>query len=112
MARPPPQCHGPPHVGRRERSAERQGTVPRASARGGDVTARTLLRTFGPVATLRRQAGAVAERRLTLLAPSRRLRFARALAELERLPADRAINVLDAGCGDGLFSHEVARRRP
>jgi SAM-dependent methyltransferase len=72
----------------------------------------TLFRTFSPVATLRRQAGAVAERRLTLLAPSRRLRFARALEVLARLPADAAVDVLDAGCGDGFFSHEIARRRP
>jgi SAM-dependent methyltransferase len=47
-----------------------------------------------------------------LLDPTRRARFARALSALERLPRDAGVRVLDAGCGDGLFAHAVARRRP
>jgi SAM-dependent methyltransferase len=62
--------------------------------------------------SLQRRAGAQLERRLVLLDPTRRARFARALAALGRLPRNARIRVLDAGCGDGLFAHEVARGRP
>jgi 2-polyprenyl-3-methyl-5-hydroxy-6-metoxy-1,4-benzoquinol methylase len=62
--------------------------------------------------SLQRRAGAQLERRLVLLDPTRRARFARSLAALGRLPRNARVRVLDAGCGDGLFAHEVARRRP
>jgi SAM-dependent methyltransferase len=64
------------------------------------------------VASLRRRAGAHLGRRLVLLDPTRRARFARALGALERLPRDARVRVLDAGCGDGSFTQAVARRRP
>jgi 2-polyprenyl-3-methyl-5-hydroxy-6-metoxy-1,4-benzoquinol methylase len=63
-------------------------------------------------ASLRRRAGAHLERRLVLLDPTRRARFAWALGAFERLPRGPRVRVLDAGCGDGLFAQAVARRRP
>ena len=46
------------------------------------------------------------------LAPARRLRFALAVEALEAYARDRALRVLDAGCGDGTFAEMIARRHP
>ena len=47
---------------------------------------------------------------IALAPPMRRVRFALVLEELERYAGDRAIRVLDAGCGDGLLSLRIAQR--
>lgn len=57
---------------------------------------------------VRRQLGL--EERIALSAPTRRLRFALALEELERYAGTRPLRVLDAGCGDGLLSLAIAQR--
>ncbi|HEY2371358.1 MAG TPA: class I SAM-dependent methyltransferase [Gaiellaceae bacterium] len=44
--------------------------------------------------------------------PARGLRFALVAEALERFAAGRALNVLDAGCGDGAFAAAIARRQP
>jgi SAM-dependent methyltransferase len=62
--------------------------------------------------SLRHRAGAQLDRRLSLLVPTRRLRFARAIAALRRLPSHAPLRVLDAGCGEGILAQEVAERRP
>lgn len=52
-----------------------------------------------------------AERRVRTMAPARRLRFELALETLERELGD-AGELLDAGCGEGLFAAQVAARFP
>jgi cyclopropane fatty-acyl-phospholipid synthase-like methyltransferase len=54
----------------------------------------------------------VGERRARQLPAARRLRFSLALGSLERFADGRPIRMLDAGCGEGLFSELVARRHP
>ena len=61
---------------------------------------------------LRTSAGAALDRRLGLLAPTRRLRFQLTMRALERYAGKRSLKVLDAGCGDGLLSESIARRHP
>lgn len=54
-----------------------------------------------------------AEERLALMAPTRRLRLAQAEATIiRRAGAERPLRILDAGCGDGLLTLEMARRHP
>lgn len=65
-----------------------------------------------PPSSARAALGAALERRIALMAPARRLRFALTLRRLERLADSRPIRVLDAGCGDGLLSIAIARRHP
>jgi SAM-dependent methyltransferase len=56
---------------------------------------------------------AILEERLALMAPARRLRLALAEGEVAaRLGADGRLQVLDAGCGDGLLSLAMAKRHP
>ncbi len=56
---------------------------------------------------------AILEERLVLMAPARRLRLAEVEAELaDRFGAGERARVLDAGCGDGLLTLAMARRRP
>jgi trans-aconitate methyltransferase len=62
--------------------------------------------------SLRTSAGAALDRRLGLLAPTRRLRFQLTMHALERFAGGRALTVLDAGCGDGLLSEAIAKRHP
>lgn len=52
------------------------------------------------------------EERLALMAPSRRLRLAVVEEILCEAAAGRPLRVLDAGCGDGLISLNLARRHP
>lgn len=47
-----------------------------------------------------------------MLAPARRQRFALTIASIERWAGTRRLQVLDAGCGDGLLTEEIARRHP
>ncbi len=61
---------------------------------------------------MRQELGQRLEERIALLAPARRLRLAVTLAELERFAAGRDLRVLDAGCGDGLLTLEIAKRHP
>jgi trans-aconitate methyltransferase len=60
--------------------------------------------------SLRTSAGAALDRRLVLLAPTRRLRFQLTMQALERFAGGRPLTVLDAGCGDGLLTEAIARR--
>ena len=53
-----------------------------------------------------------AEERLRLRAPARRLRFELVAESLERFGDGRVLNVLDAGCGDGVFAVAIARKHP
>ena len=46
------------------------------------------------------------------MAPSRRLRLALAERAAAKFAAGRPIRLLDAGCGDGLLSLEIARHHP
>jgi SAM-dependent methyltransferase len=46
------------------------------------------------------------------LPAARRLRFALTIEALERFADGRSLNVLDAGCGEGLLAESVARRHP
>jgi SAM-dependent methyltransferase len=62
--------------------------------------------------TLKREARTALERRTRELAPTRRLRFELVLRRLTALDADRPVQVLDAGCEDGLLSVRIAARRP
>jgi trans-aconitate methyltransferase len=56
---------------------------------------------------------AILEERLALMAPARRLRLALTERELAaRLGADSRLQVLDAGCGDGLLALAMAKRHP
>lgn len=56
---------------------------------------------------------AVLEERLALMAPARRLRLALAEeAVARRLGGEGRLQVLDAGCGDGLLSLAMAKRHP
>jgi len=52
------------------------------------------------------------EERLALMAPSRRLRLARAEEAVAAGAGERPLRVLDAGCGDGLLSLALAKRHP
>jgi ubiquinone/menaquinone biosynthesis C-methylase UbiE len=53
---------------------------------------------------------AVVEERIALMAPSRRVRLTLAHDLVARHFGRRAIRVLDAGCGDGLLSLDLAKR--
>jgi trans-aconitate methyltransferase len=55
---------------------------------------------------------AAAEERIAFAAPARRLRLALAERALVRELEDRPLNVLDAGCGDGLLTLALARSHP
>jgi trans-aconitate methyltransferase len=56
---------------------------------------------------------AILEERLALMAPARRLRLALAEDEVAaRLGGDSRLQVLDAGCGDGLLALAMAKRHP
>jgi trans-aconitate methyltransferase len=56
---------------------------------------------------------AILEERLALMAPARRLRLALAESEVaSRLGGEGSLQVLDAGCGDGLLSLAIAKRHP
>jgi trans-aconitate methyltransferase len=56
---------------------------------------------------------AILEERLALMAPARRLRLALAERELTaRLGGESRLQVLDAGCGDGLLALAIAKRHP
>jgi ubiquinone/menaquinone biosynthesis C-methylase UbiE len=61
---------------------------------------------------LGRQARGALEERIALMAPARRLRMALAEEALTDFAAGRPIQVLDAGCGDGLPLLSIARRHP
>jgi trans-aconitate methyltransferase len=58
------------------------------------------------------KANAILEERLALMAPARRLRLASVDEIVRRWAGERAIRVLDAGCGDGLLSLSLAKRHP
>jgi ubiquinone/menaquinone biosynthesis C-methylase UbiE len=60
--------------------------------------------------SLRTSAGASLDRRLGLLAPTRRLRFQLTIRALERFAGHDPLTLLDAGCGDGVFAEAIARR--
>jgi SAM-dependent methyltransferase len=56
---------------------------------------------------------AILEERLALMAPARRLRLALAEDEVAaRLGGESRLQVLDAGCGDGLLALAMAKRHP
>jgi trans-aconitate methyltransferase len=56
---------------------------------------------------------AILEERLALMAPARRLRLALTERELAtRLGGESRLQVLDAGCGDGLLALAIAKRHP
>ena len=55
---------------------------------------------------------AALEERITLMAPSRRLRMSLAEQAVDRFAGDGAVRVLDAGCGDGLVTLALAKRHP
>jgi trans-aconitate methyltransferase len=55
--------------------------------------------------------GAV-EERIALAAPARRLRLELVDEVISRFAGERAIRVLDAGCGDGLLSLAISERHP
>lgn len=64
---------------------------------------------MSPVAKVR----AILEERLSLMAPSRRLRLATTeRAVVQERGADSRLRVLDAGCGDGLLTLAIAKRHP
>jgi len=52
------------------------------------------------------------EERLTLMAPSRRLRSALSEDVVANFAGNGSLRVLDAGCGDGLLSLSLAKRHP
>ena len=61
----------------------------------------------------RREAvGALLERRVRAMPPSRRLRYRLTLDALERFAGGRALSVLDVGCGDGLLAEAVGLAHP
>ena len=66
----------------------------------------------GLVSGVRARAGAALEERVRLLAPARRLRFELTREALERFVPEGPALILDAGCGDGILSELLARRRP
>lgn len=55
---------------------------------------------------------AILEERLALMAPARRLRLAEADRALTAWAAGRPLELLDAGCGDGLLTLALAKRHP
>jgi trans-aconitate methyltransferase len=55
---------------------------------------------------------AALEERVALMAPARRLRLAMAEREVRAFDRGRRVQVLDAGCGDGLLSLSMAKRNP
>jgi SAM-dependent methyltransferase len=57
-------------------------------------------------------ARALAERQGRDLPAARRLRFRLAVRSLERFADGRSLDVLDAGCGEGLLAEAIARRHP
>jgi 2-polyprenyl-3-methyl-5-hydroxy-6-metoxy-1,4-benzoquinol methylase len=61
---------------------------------------------------LRPRIGAALEARLRLLSPARRQRFALTLATIETWAGAGSLQVLDAGCGDGVFTEALGRRHP
>jgi len=62
------------------------------------------------IAVLRPALRGFAEQWVLNMPASRRLRFFHALNALEQYAQGRVITVLDAGCGEGLFTEMVARR--
>jgi SAM-dependent methyltransferase len=64
------------------------------------------------IGTLRAATGRRLEDRILRAVPARALRFELALESLERFAGDRIVRLLDAGCGEGLFSDAVARAHP
>lgn len=62
--------------------------------------------------SVRERLGAMLVERLALSAPSRRQRFALVDDVLTDEVRDHPLHVLDAGCGDGLLSLELAKRHP
>jgi SAM-dependent methyltransferase len=66
----------------------------------------------GLASRVRARTGAALEERVRLLAPARRLRFELTREALERFLPDGPARILDAGCGDGILSEQLARRRP
>jgi SAM-dependent methyltransferase len=71
-----------------------------------------MARSMADHAAIRTAMGRAVEERIALMAPARRLRLLVALEVLERWAGRRSIRVLDAGCGDGLLTLEIARRHP
>jgi glycosyltransferase involved in cell wall biosynthesis/SAM-dependent methyltransferase len=61
---------------------------------------------------VRDRTRSAAEARVTRLPPARRLRWRRAIAVLEGHANGRPLTVADAGCEDGLFTRDLARRHP
>jgi len=55
---------------------------------------------------------AILEERLALMAPARRLRFREADRVLDAYAGELPLRLLDAGCGDGLTTMALAKRRP
>jgi trans-aconitate methyltransferase len=55
---------------------------------------------------------AVLEERLALMAPARRLRLALSEEVVDAHAGGRPLDVLDAGCGDGLLTLALAKRHP
>lgn len=55
---------------------------------------------------------AILEERLALMAPARRLRLREAERALGGYAGGRPLRLLDAGCGDGLLTLALAKRRP
>jgi trans-aconitate methyltransferase len=70
------------------------------------------VKTTAPGAGLKATVAAALERRIALLAPSRRLRLAMAEETIAGFAGSRPIRVLDAGCGDGLLTQALAQRHP
>jgi len=70
------------------------------------------MKTATSAAGLRSKAGAALERRIALLAPSRRLRLALAEEAIAKFAGGRPLRVLDAGTGDGLLALAMAKRHP
>jgi ubiquinone/menaquinone biosynthesis C-methylase UbiE len=77
------------------------------------ITAATYDRVLGmSTSAMKASARALAERQGRDLPAARRLRFWLALRSLERFAAGRPLEVLDAGCGEGLLAEALARRHP
>src|SRR5205085_33338 len=105
------------HAGRRwrRRDPHRRATIhtrsspsPRACGPGPTLRSQPVVSRLG---RFRAAARELAERGRDLPA-ARRLRFALTIEALERFADGRSLNVLDAGCGEGLLAESVARRHP